>query len=167
MTTLRGVAQPSDCLLTHMLLAYWRDLLNVWCALSMWELSGRCPRTRVGLLTDPEGKGTDPCSMWTPSSPHFTSSWTTSARPIGRKGGPDLMLPSLKERSLPSPSLPASLGSRVRGTSTASPRAASEALSRRCQSVRSSPAACAFPRATHRRGGLAPGADDGGPEGSL
>src|SRR5215207_208377 len=27
MTTLRGVAQPSDCLLTHMLLAYWRDLL--------------------------------------------------------------------------------------------------------------------------------------------
>jgi hypothetical protein len=27
MTTLRGIAQPSDCLLTHMLLAYWRMLL--------------------------------------------------------------------------------------------------------------------------------------------
>jgi hypothetical protein len=27
MTTLRGIAQPSDCLLTHMLLAYWRKLL--------------------------------------------------------------------------------------------------------------------------------------------
>ena len=28
MTTLRGIAQPSDCLLTHMLLAYWRKLLE-------------------------------------------------------------------------------------------------------------------------------------------
>jgi hypothetical protein len=27
MTTLRGIAQLSDCLLTHMLLAYWRKLL--------------------------------------------------------------------------------------------------------------------------------------------
>jgi type IV secretory pathway VirB6-like protein len=27
MTTLRGIAQPSDCFLTHMLLAYWRKLL--------------------------------------------------------------------------------------------------------------------------------------------
>ncbi len=27
MTTLRGIAQPSDCLLAHMLLAYWRELL--------------------------------------------------------------------------------------------------------------------------------------------
>ena len=27
MTTLRGIAQPSDYLLTHMLLAYWRKLL--------------------------------------------------------------------------------------------------------------------------------------------
>jgi hypothetical protein len=27
MTTLRGIAQPSDCLLTHILLAYWRKLL--------------------------------------------------------------------------------------------------------------------------------------------
>jgi hypothetical protein len=27
MTTLRGIAQLSDCLLTHMLLVYWRKLL--------------------------------------------------------------------------------------------------------------------------------------------
>ena len=27
MTTLRGIAQPPDCLLAHMLLAYWRKLL--------------------------------------------------------------------------------------------------------------------------------------------
>jgi hypothetical protein len=27
MTTLRGIAQLSNCLLTHMLLAYWRKLL--------------------------------------------------------------------------------------------------------------------------------------------
>jgi hypothetical protein len=27
MTTLRGIAQPADYLLTHMLLAYWRGLL--------------------------------------------------------------------------------------------------------------------------------------------
>jgi hypothetical protein len=26
MTTLRGIAQPADYLLTHMLLAYWRGL---------------------------------------------------------------------------------------------------------------------------------------------
>jgi hypothetical protein len=28
MTTLRRIAQPSDCFLTHMLLAYWRKLLR-------------------------------------------------------------------------------------------------------------------------------------------
>jgi len=27
MTSLRGISQLSDCLLTHMLLAYWRKLL--------------------------------------------------------------------------------------------------------------------------------------------
>ena len=30
MTTLRGIAQPSDRLLTHMLLAYWRKLLDMF-----------------------------------------------------------------------------------------------------------------------------------------
>src|SRR5829696_4663931 len=29
MTALRGIAQLSDCLLTHMLLAYWRKLLEL------------------------------------------------------------------------------------------------------------------------------------------
>src|SRR5215207_10110288 len=31
MITLRGIAQPSDCLLTHILLAYWRKLLAQVC----------------------------------------------------------------------------------------------------------------------------------------
>jgi hypothetical protein len=53
--------------------------LNAWCELSGEDLSGRCPRSRVGLLPDPTGKGTDPCSTWTPSSPHFTSSSTIFA----------------------------------------------------------------------------------------
>src|SRR5215210_424150 len=54
-------------------------LLNAWCELSVRDLRGRCPRTRVGLLTDPEGKGTDSSwSTWTPSSPHSTSWRTTS-----------------------------------------------------------------------------------------
>jgi hypothetical protein len=47
--------------------------LNAWCELSGRKLSGRCPRFRVGLLPDPEGKGTGlSWSTWTPSSPHFT-----------------------------------------------------------------------------------------------
>jgi hypothetical protein len=33
--------------------------LNAWCELSVEDLRGRCPFARVGLLTDPEGKGTD------------------------------------------------------------------------------------------------------------
>jgi transposase len=41
------------------------EMLNVWCELSGRILSGRCPRFRVGLLPDPQGKGTDPCSTWT------------------------------------------------------------------------------------------------------
>ena len=36
--------------------------LNAWCELSIEGLNGRCPQTKVGLLTDPEGKGTD--SSW-------------------------------------------------------------------------------------------------------
>src|SRR5215207_7537968 len=57
--------------------------LNAWCELSIEDLRGRCPRSRVGLLPHPEGKGTDPsCSTWTPSSPHFTLWSTTSATPI-------------------------------------------------------------------------------------
>src|SRR5215204_2335536 len=54
--------------------------LNAWCELSGRDLRGRCPFARVGLLPDPQGKGTDSSwSMWTPSSPHFTSRLTTSA----------------------------------------------------------------------------------------
>jgi hypothetical protein len=57
------------------LLAYegFRDTLNAWCELAGLRLSGRRPRFRVGLLPDPERKGTGlPWSTWTPSSPHFT-----------------------------------------------------------------------------------------------
>src|SRR3712207_5237074 len=71
---------------------------NAWCELSVENLSGRCPRFRVGLLPDPEGKGTGQWSIWTPSSPHFTSWWTTSASPIRRKGGLALRPPSPPER---------------------------------------------------------------------
>src|SRR5918993_1804191 len=54
--------------------------LNAWCELSARNLRGRCPFARVGLLTDPQGKGTDSSwSIWTPSSLHFTLWWTTSA----------------------------------------------------------------------------------------
>jgi hypothetical protein len=33
--------------------------LNAWCELHGEDLSGRCPRIRVGLPTSPEGKGAD------------------------------------------------------------------------------------------------------------
>src|SRR5215204_4666188 len=36
-----------------------RQRLNAWCELPAEDLSGRCPPIRVGLPTDPEGKGTD------------------------------------------------------------------------------------------------------------
>src|SRR5215208_1761288 len=68
--------------------------LNAWCELSTRNLSGRCPRTKVGMPPDPEGKGTDPCSMWTPSSLHSTSWSTTSATASRQKGGPARKLPS-------------------------------------------------------------------------
>ena len=56
--------------------------LNAWCEIAGKDLSGRCPFARVGLLTDPEGKGTDSSwSMWTPSSLHFTLWSTTFATP--------------------------------------------------------------------------------------
>src|SRR5215210_6190623 len=35
-------------------------LLNAWCELQVEDLSGRCPRARVGLPPHPTGKGTDP-----------------------------------------------------------------------------------------------------------
>jgi hypothetical protein len=39
-------------------------ILNAWCELHGEDLSGRCPRIRVGLPTSPEGKGADStCSI--------------------------------------------------------------------------------------------------------
>src|SRR5215211_6074139 len=80
---------------TSSILQGGQALLNAWCELAAQNLSGRCPPARVGLLPDPEGKGTVPsCSTWTPSSPHFTSWWTTSATPSRPKGGPGPRRPS-------------------------------------------------------------------------
>src|SRR5829696_4563854 len=82
-----------------------RHLLDAWWELSVGNLSGRCPHTRVGLPTDPEGKGTDSSwLMWTPSSPHFTLRLTTSATPIRQKSDPAPKPPSPKAKSSPSPS---------------------------------------------------------------
>jgi hypothetical protein len=85
-------------------------------------LSGRCPRSKVGLLPDPPGKGTDSsCSTWTPSSPHFTSRSTTFASPARRKVSPVPKPPSAQVKSSPSPSLRVGAASTARGTSTATP----------------------------------------------
>jgi hypothetical protein len=79
-----------------------RHLLNAWWELSVGDLSGRCPHTRVGLPTDPEGKGTDSSwLMWTPSSPHFTLRLTTSATPIRQKSDPAPSLPLRKRNHHP------------------------------------------------------------------
>src|SRR5215204_5195852 len=73
--------------------------LNAWCELSGEDLRGRCPFARVGLLTDPQRKGTDSSwSMWTPSSPYSTLSQTTSATPIRQQRGPARSPPSPRAR---------------------------------------------------------------------
>jgi len=45
--------------------------LNAWCELSVGNLSGRCPRSKVGLLTDPEGKEPTPHAR-RGHLPHYT-----------------------------------------------------------------------------------------------
>src|SRR5215218_5844725 len=80
--------------------------------------------------------------MWTPSLPHFTSWWTTSASPIGQEGSPAPSQPSPKARSSPSPSSPVGPGLAARGTSTATPQATSERHSLPCLIALSSTAAC-------------------------
>jgi hypothetical protein len=42
MATLRGTAQPSDCPLTHILLAYWRKLLTILLARGTHPLDAHC-----------------------------------------------------------------------------------------------------------------------------
>src|SRR5918994_5689816 len=97
--------------------------LNAWCELPVGNLSGRCPPSRVGLLPDPQGKGTDSsCSTWTPSSPHSTLRWTTSATLNRQKSGPAPNPPSPKARSSPWPSSPGGPALPASGTSTATPR---------------------------------------------
>src|SRR5215210_7723928 len=81
--------------------------LNAWCEFWVEDLSGRCPHSRVSLPPDPEGKGADSsCLTWTPSSPHFTSSQTTSATPDHQEEGPVPKPPSPRARCLAWPSLP-------------------------------------------------------------
>src|SRR5215204_991227 len=81
-----------------------RIRLNAWCELSGEDLRGRCPFARVGLLTDPQGKGTDSSwSMWTPSSPYSTLSQTTSATPIRQKEVRPAALPLRGRGDYPGP----------------------------------------------------------------
>jgi hypothetical protein len=118
--------------------------LNAWCELPVGNLSGRCPPSRVGLLPDPEGKGTDSSwLMWTPSSPHFTLRLTTSATPIRQKSDPAPKPPSPKARSSPSPSSPGGRGLPASGTSTATLRPTCSMPSLPCPLARSSTAWCA------------------------
>src|SRR5204862_3665856 len=52
---LAGWSHPTT--IGYGILAYrWFVELNAWCELSVRNLRERCPRIRVGLLTDPEGK---------------------------------------------------------------------------------------------------------------
>src|SRR5215203_4232590 len=129
------------------------DPLNAWCELSLEDLSGRCPRTRVGLLTNPEGKGTDSSWLtWTPSSPHFTS-WSTIFASLIEpyEADPVLMPPSVVVRSSPSLSSLGGRGSPARGTSTATPRHICEQHSLPFQTVPSSTGSCDSMLRTSRR----------------
>src|SRR5215208_54432 len=126
---------------------------NAWCELSLEDLSGRCPRTRVGLLTNPEGKGTDSSWLtWTPSSPHFTS-WSTIFASLIEpyEADPVLMPPSVVVRSSPSLSSLGGRGSPAKGTSTATPRHICEQHSLLSQTVPSSTGSCDSMLRTSRR----------------
>jgi DNA-binding NarL/FixJ family response regulator len=144
----RGGSHPAPSLTSREV-----EVLNAWCELSIEDLRGRCPRTRVGLLTNPEGKGTDSsCLTWTPSSPHFTSWSTIFASLIGAYGAdPVLMPPSVVARSSPSLSSPAGPGSPAKGTPTATPRHICEERSLPFQTVPSSTASRAPMREPSRR----------------
>src|SRR5215203_155140 len=129
------------------------QVLNAWCELSLEDLSGRCPRTRVGLLTNPEGKGTDSSWLtWTPSSPHFTS-WSTIFASLIEpyEADPVLMPPSVVVRSSPSLSSLGGRGSPAKGTSTATPRHICEQHSLPFQTVPSSTGSCDSMLRTSRR----------------
>jgi len=118
--------------------------LDAWCELSGKDLRGRCPFARVGLLPDPEGKGTDSSwSMWTPSSPDFTLRWTTSATPSRQPRSQVREHPCVRARSSPWPSSLGGAASLASGTSTATRRALCAALFLPCRIARSSTAWCA------------------------
>src|SRR5215203_2117908 len=129
------------------------NALNAWCELSVEELSGRCPRSRVGLLPDPTGKGTDSsCSTWTPSSPYSTLWSTTSASlRLPNSDALDHQPPSARARSSPSPSSPAGRDSLAKGTSTAMPRPICEERSLPSRTVPNSTASCASTPPPSRR----------------
>ena len=122
--------------------------LNAWCELSSEKLRGRCPNSRVGLLPDPQGKGTySSWSMWTPSSPHSTSWPTTFASPICQQRqhlrSQARKLHCVQARSSPWPCSPGGAASLASGTSTATQGGACAALFLPCQIARSSTAWCA------------------------
>src|SRR5215213_9970600 len=109
--------------------------LNAWCELSARDLRVRHPRSKVGLLPDPQGKGTDSWSMWTPSSPYFMSWLTTFAKPGRRKSARLLKPPSARVRSSPSLCSPPGADSPAKGTSTATLMVICEEHSLHCQAA--------------------------------
>ena len=136
-------------------------LLNAWCEFWVEDLSGRCPHSRVSLPPDPEGKGADSsCLTWTPSSPHFTSSQTTSATPNRQEEGPLPKPPSPRARCLPWQSLPVGAVSTARGTSTATPTPSCGMHSLPCPTARSSTPFVLTPRLTNAENFSSSAAED-------
>src|SRR5215216_1022663 len=119
------------------------------------SLSGRCPHPRVGLLPDPQGKGTELlCSMWTPSSPHCTLWSTTSATPIYQQRhylrSQAREHPCVQARSSPWPSSLGGAVSLASGTSTATQGPLCAMLFPPCQIARSSTAWCVTTRSSSK-----------------
>src|SRR5215211_3129202 len=72
--------------------------LNAWCELFGQNLSGRCPQIRVGLLTNPEGKGPTPYARCG-HPPHHTLRYGRRLQPLpaAKKAARSPSLP-LRER---------------------------------------------------------------------
>src|SRR5215207_9073159 len=76
----------------------YQATLNAWCELFGRNLSGRCPQIRVGLLTDPEGKGPTPYARCG-HLPHHTLRYGRRLQPLpaAKKAARSPSLP-LRER---------------------------------------------------------------------
>src|SRR5918997_6230344 len=99
--------------------------LNAWCELHGEDLSGRCPRIRVGLPTSSQGN--DPTlharSKDTFLTILYVTAWMTSASLTPpNSDAPDCQPPSARAKSSLWPSSLGGRGSPARGTSTATLR---------------------------------------------